>query len=494
MIPLKSDTHGGPINSAPRSAGSALLTRRAALKAGLAFATTAALSSRRAVAAENEAVVEPRELDDVLINPGIGSETFWHFQGDRISFDRELENFPRSAVAYFRYYWNELERDKDDYDFAEIDMLLAKARRRGQDVALRFMGFNFGLRYPSYLMKQVKGYNFELTPSPFLSKKVPTWAPDFDDAYFLERLEAFLEAFGRRYNGHPDLAYLDIGSVGRWGEWHMQPGQTPVPMLTAKTAFRVIDLYFQYWSRTPLCMLIGHVPGLHYAVSRGAGWRADSLGDYGLWRPTFSHMRDMYPQHLEKAGALDAWKRGPVAFEIANTIERLDTQVDKGGGYDAMIGQALEWHGSSLNLRARPLPDRLVEPLDRFLKQCGYRFVLRRFSHPARAFAGGSLRVTLDLENVGVAPPYKNFVVAVRLRQGERTVVFDTNAKLTQWLPGKHTAHAELKLPGELVSGRCELSVGVLDPHYREPEVKLAIAGRASDGWYPMNDVTVERA
>ena len=37
------------------------------------------------------------------------------------------------------------------------------------------------------------------------------WEPVFDDPVFLEKLEAFLKAFARRYDGQPWLRYLDIG-------------------------------------------------------------------------------------------------------------------------------------------------------------------------------------------------------------------------------------------------------------------------------------------
>ena len=45
---------------------------------------------------------------------------------------------------------------------------------------------------------------------------------------------------------------------------------------------KITEWYLKYFSGTPLVML--HGGQLKYAVSRGAGWRADCFGDYGLLR------------------------------------------------------------------------------------------------------------------------------------------------------------------------------------------------------------------
>ena len=36
------------------------------------------------------------------------------------------------------------------------------------------------------------------------------------------------------------------------------------------------------------------------------------------------------------------------------------------------------------------------------------------------------------------------------------------------------------------------LQLGIVDPHTRKPVVKLAIAGRNSEGWYPMGKIQIK--
>ena len=44
---------------------------------------------------------------------------------------------------------------------------------------------------------------------------------DFDDPITLQRHLDFIKRLGERYDGHPDIAHVDIGSIGWWGEWHL---------------------------------------------------------------------------------------------------------------------------------------------------------------------------------------------------------------------------------------------------------------------------------
>ena len=71
--------------------------------------------------AQETVIVRPQEIDDVLINPGIGFMTFQRFNGDTLNegkrwtegkpivyqaFDGNLENenHPLTSLAYFRVY------------------------------------------------------------------------------------------------------------------------------------------------------------------------------------------------------------------------------------------------------------------------------------------------------------------------------------------------------------------------------------------------------
>jgi hypothetical protein len=430
-------------------------------------------------------IVEPEPTDELLTNPGMGFETFNCFKGDERN--RVAENYPECSIAYFRFYWSKLEPLEGAYNFNLIDSLLEKGQQNGQDLALRFMPTSAADSYegtPKWYIAKAKGYWYK-------KYNRRGWAPEHNDPYFLAKQEELVSAFGERYNGNRNIVRMDIGSVGFWGEWHMSHTEPAVPMISEENAVKIIDMYLKYWDRTPLSMLIGYVPGLRYAVNKGTGWRADSLGDYGHFSDTWCHMFDAYPQQLKQANALDAWKNGPVAFEPPGSMVDLEKHVpQKGGGYDKMWNKALEWHGSAFNAKSKPILSHQVPPIRRFLKRCGYRFSLRRIVLPKILSRDQRhLPIDMEIENTGVAPIYKNYVPAIKLTGDQVSVILNLEARACRWLPGRHRVQEAPLLPDSLGTGNYAVSFGILEPSIRLPAIRLANKGTDPEGWYPLGTV-----
>ena len=101
-------------------------------------------------------IVRPTEIDDVLVNPGMGIETFQRFQGQPLNEGVRWSevgpeaagadatgaahvDFPASSVAYLRWFWSQLEPQRGMYRWSIIDDALAEGRRHGQRLAIRIM-------------------------------------------------------------------------------------------------------------------------------------------------------------------------------------------------------------------------------------------------------------------------------------------------------------------------------------------------------------------
>lgn len=433
-------------------------------------------------------VVKPTEIDEVFANPGAGWQTFHSFATDAGNRDG-----PPSGNAYFRFYWRELEPAEGRIDFDKLDELLVRARAAGQTFSFRVMCAGSGqpIDVPPWLKdKGARGYDYT-------SGVKNAWVPDFHDPIFKAAHERLIRELGKRYNGHPDLEHVDIGSVGLWGEWHMSGtkrldnGQE-VALPPTKTRRAIIDAWRAAFDRTPTLMLIGDIDGLAHATRAGSGWRADCLGDMGGFSKNWNHMRDLYPKHIAAAGAGDVWKRAPVAFESCWDMRKW---VREDWDVRAIFDVALDtYHASFINNKSAPIPDGARPEVDRLLRRLGYRLVLRHLEHPAAAVPGGPLRLSMRWDNVGVAPPYRDDRIAVRLRPagptGE-TSVLETTTSVRGWLPGATEAAADLMLPKELKPGRYGVSIGLVRAGTTEPAVRLAIAGRDDDGWYPLSHIDV---
>jgi hypothetical protein len=140
------------------------------------------------------------------------------------------------------------------------------------------------------------------------------------------------------------------------------------------------------------------------------------------------------------------------------------------------------------------VPEAWRPKVEEFLKKMGYRLVLREFSHQAEARAGDRLVLQSSWENVGVAPVYRPWPLAYRLRNEAEQVVaqWTSSANLKQWLPGeRYWVEDAQVIPEHLPGGVYQVDVAVLDEGGRSALVDLAVAGRRPDRWYRVSTVTL---
>ena len=421
--------------------------------------------------------VTPAEIDDVLTNPGMGFADFGMWSS------LTLEEHPLTSVAYFRWPWAEMEPTEGGYAFDDLDGVIEEARGRGMSIAFRFMS-EYDTGSPQWLLDKgidsvpVDGGTF----------------PDYNNPTFMDYLERLIQAFGERYAGSLDLDHVDIGSVGCWGEWNT--ACCPADVLdtceqyypTEANQQAIIDMYFTYFPGTPLVMLVGGL--LDYAVERGAGWRGDCFGDYGYFGPDWNHMEDLYGPTAEDPVTGIAWQTAPVQFEACGVMQ---DWYDMGFDIDLIFQKGIEWHMSVFNAKSDPVPPEWRDRVDEWLKHIGYRMVLRTLTHTAEASPGGAILLQSQWENVGAAPVYHPWPLAYRLRSAsdEEAARWTSPADLRQWLPGSHPVDDVVTVPDEIAAGTYSLDVAILTEDAAGPHVDLAIAGRRTDGWYPVSEVTI---
>jgi hypothetical protein len=295
-----------------------------------------------------------------------------------------------------------------------------------------------------------------------------------------------IRALGQRYDGHPDLESVDLSIVGAWGEG------AGSDVLSPRTREALVDAYLDGFRRTPLVMLLTDARTNGYGISkRNVGWRVDCLGDMGGFsNPNWSHMQDYYPQAIINFGMRDAWRKAPVSLEVCWVMEHWK---NKGWDVDYIIDQSLKWHISSFNGKSSAVPEEWKPNVERWLKKMGYRFVLRKFTYPSPLPPGGTFAFTSWWENKGVAPCYKEFPLALRLKNNQHTAVLLTKADIRAWLPGDAVYDDSVFLPRDLPPGEYDLSLAIIDPGTRQPKVKLAIEGVQSDGWYGLGRIVVAK-
>lgn len=421
--------------------------------------------------------VMPVEIDDVLINPGIGFASF--NQAGSADIEAGESFYPSCTIAYFRWYWPQIEPREGEYEFTVIDDALREAAVHDQTLAFRIMGADDGgTQVPEWLIG--KGIGGTQTDRAFV--------PDFNDSVYLAYAENLIRALGERYNGNPIIDHIDVSLLGLWGEFHVS-GVSGAPPIESATFAQLIDVHREAFPNTTLLVPINNIKALDYAVNtKQCGWRADCLGDIGGFSETWSHHKDMYPLHVREGGVKDAWEHTPVVFE---TCWNIASWVDRGWDVDSIFAYALDYHCSVVNAKSDLIPQSIRSKVEDFQRRVGYRLVLRSLQHPSNAVPGAEFAIDAVWENIGVAPPYKPYRLAYRLRSsdGETVWVGESSARVETWLPGAIQVHDAFLLPAGIRGGEYELDVAVLSPDNDDAAVQLAIAGRRADGWYALSSV-----
>jgi hypothetical protein len=440
-------------------------------------------------------VVRPKAIDDVLVNPGKGITTFQRFNDEPLNTglkwseegptaplqDQPGIDFPRTSISYCRWFWSTIEPQSGAVRWEILDSALEEARKHGQTLAIRLMPYDEKHPLPEWY--RTSGAR-RANKSGDADEEV--WQPAFSDPLYLKYWGRLVAATGARYDGHPYLDTVDISSVGYWGE-----GWSPyMPDFEVQKA--LIDIYFDAFHKTPLLMNFDQEPALAYGTARGAGWRLDCLGDMRTSsdNPYFPpEMLDVYPQQVVRAGIHEVWKRSPVSLE---TCWVPGYWKEQGWDVDYILDQALRWHVTSVNVKSSAIPKEWKQQFDNFQKKMGYRFVLRRFEYPRAARRGQMMAIQSWWLNAGVAPVYRDYQLAVRLRSDRATAVTRTDARVRDWLPGDAVWNGNVYVPDDLPPANYQVAVGILDPRLEKPAIQLAIEGRDPEGWYPVGQVEVK--
>lgn len=367
----------------------------------------------------------PGDHGRALVNPQMGWTLHFYSNilanyGSRLEPSDTLDDFPGLSVIYLRLPWSFIEPEEGTFNWSIVDTPAQRWIDKGLQVAFRFSCSESWMRYatPQWVEAAgAKGYNF--TPGR-LEENGPYWEPDYGDPVFLDKLENFLAAAARRYDGNPSVAFIDVGSFGVWGEGHtFSSTKRKYPADVLK---RHIGLHAKYFEDTLLAINddfafqggsgdlydIEQYPGknvIRYAMDRGMTLRDDSI----LVQPP--------PKHYYNAAMADwIWREKPVILECQHYGP---SKRDGAWGDGSMYLQAVEdYHASyaSIHWWPREFLNEQRDLIDRINRRLGYRVQLREFRCPADARVDEPFTVSMQWANAGVAPCYPGGRAAVTLK------------------------------------------------------------------------------
>jgi len=369
--------------------------------------------------------VSPADTGAALVNPQMG----WTFHfysniianyGSRLDPSDTLDDFPGLSCIYLRLPWAFIEKEEGRFDWSIVDAPAQRWIDKGLQVAFRFSCAESWLRYatPKWVQDAgAKGYDCAVGKG--VVEGGPLWEPDYGDPIFLAKLEEFLAAAATRYDGNPNVAFIDVGSFGVWGEGHVfHTTRLKYPPEVVK---KHIDLNSKLFPRTLLAanddFAFQDAPDDRYGINRYAFEKGMTLRDDSILVQAPPNM------YFHADMAEPVWRTRPVILEN----EHYGGSRDRGcwGDGSWLLRAVEEYHASYASIHWWPR-EFLTEQralIDRINLRLGYRLQLRKASWPARAAIDRPIEFRSTWANAGVAPCNPGGHVAWTLKDDKGGIV-----------------------------------------------------------------------
>jgi hypothetical protein len=370
--------------------------------------------------------VTPTDTGEALVNPDMGWTLHFYSNlienyGSRLEPSDTLDDWPGLSTVYLRVPWSFLEPKEGEFNWSLLDTPAQRWIAQGKRIALRVSCSESWLRYatPEWVRQAgAKGLDFTFGQGP--RPDGPLWDPDYLDPVFLAKLDGFLAAMARRYDGNPNVAFIDIGSFGMWGEGHTGFSSRLNAEQTLAVVKRHIALHKKHFSRTLLCLsddVAGPekrgapYPAMDYARAEGVTMRDDSIL---VQPPPKSWFHDDMAQAF--------WPHWPVILEH----EHFGLSQGRKAWSGALLEKSVEdYHAAYLSIHwwPRELLGENRDTIERINRRLGYRIQLQEISFPAEVRRGEPFSVETTWANAGVAPCYPGGFWSFTLRDANGGLV-----------------------------------------------------------------------
>ncbi len=460
--------------------------------------------------------------------PGKGAQNWGEHNWDDI-YQPTIPSGNSVAKNYYtRFNWLDIESNtvQGSYSWTVVDAFIQQAMASGAMFSFGIMnicdGCGTGGLIPTYLHNLMQA---EPVQDWFYSPD-GVWIPNYNSPSFITRYAALMRAVANHiattsYNGHTyTSAFLgyDIRSYGAFGEGHTFPwgGSEPNNNVIATDAslIRLIDSAIAIFPNVQLTVPMNYEapitseygingnPGVQTAYKLltssnnygRIGWRRDNIGDDGYnsyitantgsYNPGSGNVSfnsllvnnwQVAPIGGEPAfdgGALT--RSGPAMYDMHNEDVTFHMSYFGNGNYPFYSASGADWTNMVANVRAASAEE-------------GYKLILKSGTMTTTLTSGGPFNITLNWQNIGLAPVYEKWNVTFELRKSDGTVVWTGNSAFNPRLflpqPAATAASDNFNLTS-VAAGTYSMFLIIRDPaSYKQP-LPLAISGRNADGSY----------
>ncbi len=413
----------------------------------------------------NEQIIDFDPISEPIVNPMMGWAPWATLK----------ESKQPHSLVYVSLTWRDFEPREGDYDFDSFEnrQQLARWRQEGKRVVFRFVADVPGDQphkdIPDWLFDKIHG-----SGDYYDNEYGKGFSPDYSNLVFIEKHKEVLRALGERYGKDGFFAFIELGSLGHWGEWHTHPEIRPLPSEDIRNLY-----VYHYAEAFPATHLLMRRP-FAIAQTLKLGLYNDMTADLNATNIWLDWIENGSTDRADEAEGLSAmpagWQEAPIGGEQASNLS--NEQV-----YDTNLEQTLQLLKQSHTSFIGPgspykveMGGILQEGIDRVMATIGYRIYIDRVQMPRQVLYGKNLKITLTFSNSGIAPVYYNWPTRFYLFDEEGNTVATCQAEidLRNILPGD-LDEMTVRIPiDNLRNGSYSIGIAIIDPMTGKPSIKLA--------------------
>lgn len=458
-------------------------------------------------------------ITDYLVNPGIGWQ---HAPGIGTPLLPETVVYPqRSDIS-----WRILNPGDGVYEWDVLDALLNSAIEDDKQFSFRV----YTMRGEDFGGHQIPQWVLDAG-----AEILPVGEPDYSNCAYQENWAGFVSVLQERYDGHPNIAFMDISGYGDFNEWSWRDEQTEwddlwyssyeegeaspetMEILDSQARRRLVDMFiggqveghecrtssdedaeilridYNYpgFQETQLVMpFAGIRQSTQYVFTQrtDVGFRYDCLGR----EDSDIDIIDGLGEEIE-----GIWRNAPVVFELCGSLDD--------GFFETAANLMQSAHGSIVHDNLDDEDERDKRAVVELMRNAGYRYFLSEVTFSSLLNAGDDMTLEMLWQNTGYAPAYPlmghDFELQVYLiDENDEEIISSTieNSDIADWMPADifgesapdNIVNATIDTSG-IVPGIYRLEIAILNRTTGEA-LQLAIAGKNQSRRYSPGSVEIE--
>jgi hypothetical protein len=385
------------------------------------------------------------------------------------------------TLVYADLTWKDFEPLEGFFDFEKFERVqqFSRWRQEGKRVVFRFVldvpRAVSHIDIPDWLFEKIN------QEGDFYDNEYGKgFSPNYSNPELIKYHQLALKALGDRYNNDGFIAFVEIGSVGHWGEWYLKSDlQTP--------SEKIRNLYVQHYIESfPDVYLLMRRP-FKIAKDFNLGLYNDMTGDSeqtNSWLNWIAHGGDYLPTEKNSLVAMpDGWLFAPIGGEQTPT---LSNEYVYGNNLEETLNLLRESHSTFIGPNGPynvKFGDPLQTGLDRVLTTLGYRLYIVSTEMPSIINYGREVEIKINISNAGIAPFYYDWVVKLYLldEAGEIVRSYPISLDLKEIIPNEiYTLSSTIDIVG-LENQKYIVGFAIIDPFTGMPGVKLANQSTRND-------------